>query len=788
MTGTNHRSFPHSAHRTVAAITLLLLGAAPVGADVQFQDEASSAGIAAAGESYGASWGDLNGDGYPDLFVSNHRTQPAVYVNRRDGTFYRNSNQVFPWVNRRGADTHGGTWSDFDNDGDLDLLITTGTGNAQQLLVNERGDLIDRTQELGVALTNAGGREAMWLDYDRDGLMDFIIIQWGGVAQLFNQTAVGFVNTTIGSNVVCNRIQYGHLLDIDRDGQLDIVCANDAQFPRRINSTRAYPLPNITWLFPKVAHVADSIVADFDNNGQVDAFFVSGTQLRTSGVSQPTANSMEALLSNGIKGFNFVSGGRISVQLDWNKTKGSNFTRIFIGANSKRLVNGMPFTLDNTNPDVWGVPPSDAANVPRLRIGYDTTQEPARWVFIAESVDASGTQKFSEAYLQVSGERPITDLQTSGLWPGDLGGVPTLMLNSGAAFADATAGSGLEQTVTCVSAVAGDFDNDMDVDLYLACREGAQNISNRYYDNDGTGRFSLVPDAGGAIGPVGTNVADMAGAADSVVVADYDVDGFLDLFVTNGFNLRPRYLGGPNNLFRNQGNGNNWLELDLVGTSATRDAVGAIVKFTANGVIQTRVVDGGYHRWSQNDHRIHVGLANATKVDIEITWPAGYLETYRDVAANAVYKATELSGLAPNPTSLGVPYACGKPAINAWVDTGVYVWKECYLGVWRVRFAAAGDKLNYRGSVAANAPIERVNNKGWGNVLNLDDPSTLVFDITEANAKLKGFNLIPGARATYHCLRLTVPAGTPIYYGPFKDRMLSNDINLESGTACSPLP
>lgn len=776
--------FARPAH---AVIALLLMTAVPAGAAVQFVDEAVNAGLSAPGESYGAAWGDLNGDGYPDLFVSNHRTQPAVYVNRRDGTFYRNSNQVFPWVNRRGADTHGGTWSDFDNDGDLDLLVTTGTGNDQQLLVNERGDLIDRTLELGVAVNNAGGRSAMWMDYDRDGLMDFVLIQWGGVAQLFRQTASGFVNSTIGSNMVCNRIQYGHLLDVNADSLLDIVCSNDAQFPRRVYSADTFPLRNITWLFPKVAKVADSIVADFDNNGQMDVFFVSGTQLRTSGVSQPAPNAVEALLSNGEKGFNFVSDGKITVTLDWNRVRGSDFSRIVIGAGGRALVTGNPFTLDRNDPDVIGVPPSDPNNVPRLRIGYDTSVSPARWVFVAEAVNSSGTQIFSEAYLQVSSEQAVTDLQTSGLWPSDHGGRPTLMLNSGGTFEDATAGSGLEESVMCVSAVAGDFDNDMDTDLYLACREGAGNISNRYYDNDGTGRFALVPGAGGAVGPLGSNVADNAGTADSVVVADYDVDGFLDLFVTNGFNLRPRNFGGPNNLFRNQGNGNHWLELDIVGTTATRDAVGAVVTVTADGVVQTRVLDGGYHRWSQNSQRVHVGLGTATRADVSVTWPGGVVESY-NVAADAVYKITESDFIMPNPPSTGTPYACGEPEIDASVDIGAYVWKECYRGVWRVRFAAAGERVTYSGSLTSDAPFETVSNVGWGNVLNLDNPAELVFEVTEARSKLKGFNVIPGNDANHFCLRLLAPDITPIFYGPLKDRVWSDDVALETGLACSQLP
>ena len=181
----------------------------------------------------------------------------------------------------------------------------------------------------------------------------------------------------------------------------------------------------------------------------------------------------------------------------------------------------------------------------------------------------------------------------------------------------------------------------MYVDLYLACRTGASNIANILYHNNGNGTFTAVANAGGAAGPIGLAIADGVGTADSVVTADYDVDGFLDLFVTNGFNLQPRYIGGPNKLFHNNGNANHWIELDLIGVNSDRDATGARVYATANGVTQLRVQDGRYHRWSQDAKRLHFGLAGATSVSLSVKWPSGATQTFADVPANRLYQLTE---------------------------------------------------------------------------------------------------------------------------------------------------
>ena len=57
-------------------------------------------------------------------------------------------------------------------------------------------------------------------------------------------------------------------------------------------------------------------------------------------------------------------------------------------------------------------------------------------------------------------------------------------------------------------------------------------------------------------------------------MADYDRDGYLDLFVTNGRGAYP-FNEGPDQLFRNIGSGNNWLQIDLKGTISNRDGIGA---------------------------------------------------------------------------------------------------------------------------------------------------------------------------------------------------------------------
>ena len=621
-----------------------------------FTDATDSSGLAHSSETYGASWGDVNGDGFPDLFVSNHRTMKSLFVNQRNGTFVDIASTINNFANRPQADTHGASWADFDNDGDQDLLVSVGTGNPSEWYVNVQGKLTFATLGSGLDIPNIGGRMPIWLDYDGDHRLDVLVAQYAGAAKLFHQNSDHtFTELSSAANLHCKRFHYAQLVDVNGDGRLDVLCPDEATFPQKIYDTATFPWKKIydssqpAAFLPLIHNVADSAIADFNNDGQMDMFVLGGVQNRPSSVVQGGTNRLEALLSGGSKGFKFVSTGTVTFTIDWNKAPeggSTDIAKIQIGANGTH-PNSSTFTLDPAQSAVWGSPPAptSVSELPLMQIGYDKTAH--RWTLaIVTKLDPNSTGGiFSEGYIQVVASAPITGLQSTGLWPTDLPNRPTLLMNRNGTFVDDTVAAHLDIPVLCGSVTAGDFDNDMYVDLYLACRTGASNTANILYHNNGDGTFTALPNAAGAAGPVGLAISDRVGTADSVVTADYDEDGFLDLFVTNGFNLQPRYIGGPNTLFHNNGNANHWIELDLVGVNSDRDATGARVYATALGVTQFRVQDGRYHRWSQDSKRIHFGLAGATSVSLTIKWPSGLVQTFPSVPANKLYTVTE--GMAP---------------------------------------------------------------------------------------------------------------------------------------------
>jgi hypothetical protein len=183
----------------------------------------------------------------------------------------------------------------------------------------------------------------------------------------------------------------------------------------------------------------------------------------------------------------------------------------------------------------------------------------------------------------------------------------------------------------------GDYDNDGFQDLFIAGGWYASGqyvrMTNLFYHNNGDGSFTRETS--------GSPAQDMNDAMGAYWV-DYDLDGFIDLFVQNHGDVAPT----ENFLYRNNGNPNAWLEVRCVGTSSPRFGVGAKVraKTAINGLPmwQLRLVDGGGTSCGGQSFVAHFGLGDATNVDVlRIEWPSGIVQELHNVPARQFLTVTE---------------------------------------------------------------------------------------------------------------------------------------------------
>ena len=136
----------------------------------------------------------------------------------------------------------------------------------------------------------------------------------------------------------------------------------------------------------------------------------------------------------------------------------------------------------------------------------------------------------------------------------------------------------------------------------------------------------------------GSGLADVI-AGRGMAVGDLFNDGKLDAVIS--------VMDGHPVLLRNVSpDHNHWLELKLIGgPRSPRDAVGATVYLTANGMKQREDVISGGSYLSSNDPRPHFGLGQATKIDdIEIHWPDGKVEHVPVPGIDRIVTITEGSG------------------------------------------------------------------------------------------------------------------------------------------------
>ncbi len=288
------------------------------GGDGTFTDVTEAWGLGELrNHSQGATFGDINADGYIDLFIANYyssaprgfreyneATITSSFTSADDYLLLNSNGQRFLLVNDLyGMDYSGfgfqGVFSDFDIDGDLDLYIANDFGFKKTPNVLLRNDFPQRkmpNQANNLALNY--GMNAMGIapgDYNFDGLMDYLVTNIS--ASLFvskPNKEEDFINlapelglaipTIFREDYAGPPISWGaNFFDYDHDQDLDLFIANGALNPT-IRENFNFFFQNDNGIFNEISRsiqmddsriARGSAVFDYDNDGDLDLFVVN---------------------------------------------------------------------------------------------------------------------------------------------------------------------------------------------------------------------------------------------------------------------------------------------------------------------------------------------------------------------------------------------------------------------------------------------------------------------------------------------------------------------------------
>lgn len=230
--------------------------------DGNFLDVSAKAGLNFCGWGYGVAIGDVDNDGWEDVYISGFHGS-ALYRNNHDGTF----TDVTAKAGVANVDRWGtsASFGDYDNDGKLDLYVANyveldinnlpkfgegafcqyrgipvncgprGLKGARDRLYHNNGDgtFADVTEKLGIDPEGYYGLGVLWLDYDKDGCLDLYVANDSSPSLLYRNTCKGgFTEAGAQAGVAYSsdgREQAGmgiDAADYDRDGWLDLVKIN----------------------------------------------------------------------------------------------------------------------------------------------------------------------------------------------------------------------------------------------------------------------------------------------------------------------------------------------------------------------------------------------------------------------------------------------------------------------------------------------------------------------------------------------------------------------------------
>ncbi len=479
---------------------------------------------------------------------------------------------------------------DFDNDGNLDLMICAWGLRDQLRYFHNNGDgtFADRT-EVASLLGEVGGLNMVQADYNNDGFLDVLVLRGG-----WWEAQGHHPNSLLRNN---------------GDGTFEDVT-------EAAGLLSFHPTQTATWF-------------DFNNDGFLDVFIGNET-------SGGDTNRCELFRNNGDGTFTECAAalGVDAIGLCKSVTSGDydndgwpDLYVSFRGQPNILFHNEGPQSPDKSLTGAW--------KFKNVAVAAGVT-EPAfsfpAWFF---DFDNDG---WLDIFACGYGVKDVGTVAKDYLGLPNLGVRSRLYRNNhDGTFKEISEEAGVAKVLLGMSGNFGDLDNDGFLDFYLGTGDPELStiIPNRMFRNDGGRRFQDVTTSGGF---------GHLQKGHGIAFGDLDNDGDQDVYISIG----GAYSGDfyRNALFENPGHGNNWLKLKLVGIKSNRAAIGAQIKVTvetAQGrrAIYKTVNSGG--SFGANPLRQEIGLGEAKVIaEVEVFWPTtGLRQTLAGLQVNHAYRIQE---------------------------------------------------------------------------------------------------------------------------------------------------
>ncbi|MFH1371849.1 MAG: VCBS repeat-containing protein [Planctomycetota bacterium] len=223
----------------------------------------------------GLAWGDYDGDGDLDLAMAgltDASTRIArIYKNDGTGTLTNDTNQVLVGVSNATI-----AWGDYDNDGDLDLVVIGYDGTEPNSILYKNDPLGTLTADSATSLTGLHTGSADWADIDGDADLDLLLTGHDGATQ----QAIFYINNPVGTLTDdgphgLNGVNYSDVAfgDYDNDGDMDLaITGSDGAGSQKSLIYENDGSGVFTDTSAGLTNVYRSSVAwgDYDNDGDLD--------------------------------------------------------------------------------------------------------------------------------------------------------------------------------------------------------------------------------------------------------------------------------------------------------------------------------------------------------------------------------------------------------------------------------------------------------------------------------------------------------------------------------------